>query len=155
MEDAAFTRERMEAAGKRLVGRLREVRRAEEDRRRQVAYDEVRAERDKLAIELATNYPRLVADLAELLSRVSANANRIDHINERRLPTGAEQLLQAELKARGLNGFAKKGVDTPSLVHGTLLPSFIFDQFAPYTWPRPQHVPKTLARARNAEPASA
>jgi hypothetical protein len=47
MEDAAFIRDRMGAAAERLAGRLKEVRRAEEDRRRQTAYDEVKAERDK------------------------------------------------------------------------------------------------------------
>jgi hypothetical protein len=53
-----------------------------------------------------------------------------------------------------LTGFAKKGVDIPSLVRGTWLPSFTFEQFAPYGWPRPQHVPKSLAAARSAEPST-
>ena len=58
MEDAAFSRDRMGAAADRLTGRLKEVRRAEEDRRRQAAYDEVKAERDKVAEEIAISTRR-------------------------------------------------------------------------------------------------
>src|SRR5436305_1222074 len=40
MEDAAFVRDRMGVAAERLSGRLKEVRRTEENRRRQTMYDD-------------------------------------------------------------------------------------------------------------------
>jgi hypothetical protein len=53
MEDAAFRRERLQTAVTRLRERLEEVKAQEENERRQLVYDRVKAERDKLAAELA------------------------------------------------------------------------------------------------------
>jgi len=44
--------------------------------------------------------PRLV----ELLPRIAANDSEIEYINNHALPQGADRLLVAELKARGLPG---------------------------------------------------
>jgi hypothetical protein len=44
---------------------------------------EVKAERDKLAAELAELYPAIEDKLAELLERIDANDRQIEHINER------------------------------------------------------------------------
>lgn len=153
MEDAAFIRDRMGVAAERLSGRLKEVRRTEEDRRRQVMYDDAKKERDMLAQEIAATYPRLVEEMVDLLSRLAVNADRIDHVNERRLPRGAERLLQAEMVARGLTGFAARGVDIPSLVRGTRLAAFKFDRFAPYAWPKAPAVSRAL-RGSSSEPSS-
>ena len=48
-----------------------------------------------------TFYPAFAQKLAELLARVAINDREIDQINHA-LPKGADRLLVAELKARGL-----------------------------------------------------
>src|SRR5512143_3720224 len=73
--------ERLQATVSRLRERLTEVQAAEEDDRRRAAYEEARAERDELAAELARVYPPLAAQLADLLGRLRANDDRIEHMN--------------------------------------------------------------------------
>jgi hypothetical protein len=136
MEDGAFIKDRMEVATTRLTERLREVRHIEEDRRRRAIYDDVIAKRDELAEELAREYPVLVDRLTGLLSRVAANNERVERVNARGLPTGAERIRVAELVARNLGGFAKKGVEAPSIVRSVRLPAFQFDRHAAFAWPR-------------------
>ena len=136
MEDAAFIRDRMTVAATRLTERLREVRRNEEDRRRQARYEAAKTERDHLAKELSELYPGLAAKLTSLLVQLADNDQQIEHINARALPTGAERLLTAELVARGLTGLRSKGADVPSVVRNVRLPAFEFRQHAPYAWPR-------------------
>ena len=63
MEDAAFRRDRMQTAVIKLGDRLRELKAQEEDHRRWLAYEKVKAERDKLAVELKEVYPTLAARL--------------------------------------------------------------------------------------------
>ena len=53
MEDAAFRRERLQTAVTRLRERLEQVKAQEEDQQRQLVYERVKAERNKLAAELA------------------------------------------------------------------------------------------------------
>ena len=101
MEDAAFARDRLQAALPRLQDRLTELRAAEEDARRWVAYNAAKAERDKLAEELARVYPPLVAQLVDLMARLAASDRALDACNRAR-PTGAEHLPTAEEIARGL-----------------------------------------------------
>jgi hypothetical protein len=96
MEDAAFARDRLSAAVPRLQGR------------RWIAYEKVKAERDKLAAELADVYPAVEHKLADLLARIDANDRQIEHINERALPAGVRRLVVAELVARGLPSFTPK-----------------------------------------------
>ena len=72
MEDAAFRRDRLQEAVKRLGKRVREIKRQEDEARRRAAYKAAVAERDKLAAELAKVYPVVseqLADLAPLFSR--------------------------------------------------------------------------------------
>jgi hypothetical protein len=154
MEDAAFTRDRMNVASTRLTVRLREVRFEEQDRQRQARYKIAQTTRDYLAQELAEQYPGLAAKLLLLLVQLADNDREIERINER-LPAGANRLLSAELVARGLPGFRQRGLDVPSITRGVRLPSFKFEQHTPYVWPQPQHVPKSLAAARSAEHAHA
>ena len=66
-----------------------------------MVYDKAEAVRDELAQELADLYPAFAQKLAELLVRVAINDREIDQINNA-LPKGADRLLVAELKARGL-----------------------------------------------------
>ena len=102
MDDAAFKRDRLQAALGKLRERLAELKDQEENARRQVAYDKAEAVRDELAKELADLYPAFAQKLAELLARVVVNDREIDYINNHALPKGADRLLVAELKARGL-----------------------------------------------------
>jgi hypothetical protein len=108
MEDAAFARDRLSAAVPRLQGRREELLEAEEQARRWIAYEKVKAERDKLAAELADVYPAVEHKLADLLARIDANDRQIEHINERALPAGVRRLVVAELVARGLPSFTPK-----------------------------------------------
>jgi chromosome segregation ATPase len=135
MEDAAFRRDRLQAAVARLRERLDELKAQEEDQRRQLVYDRVKAERDKLAAELADLYPGIEQKLRELLPRIAANDREIEYINNHKLPSDAERLLVAELVARGLRGFVENGVETPRITQVLRLPAFERSQFA-FAWPR-------------------
>jgi glycosyltransferase involved in cell wall biosynthesis len=77
MEDAAFRRDRMQEAVRRLGDRLREVRKQEDQARRRVAYDAALAERDALASELADVYPAIAEKLADIVGRIAAATTRV------------------------------------------------------------------------------
>jgi hypothetical protein len=55
--DAQFSAERMKTAVVRLGARLKEVKAEEENRRRWTVYENLKAERDRLAAELKEIYP--------------------------------------------------------------------------------------------------
>ena len=135
MEDAAFRHDRLETAVQRLGDRLNELRAEEEDQRRRLAYDNVKAERDGLADELARMYPPMVSQLKELLSRIAENDRQIEFVN-RKLPSGSGPLVVAELVARGLPCFAENWVEVPSIVKSVRLPTFDRTPQEPYAWPR-------------------
>jgi len=136
MDDAAFRRDRLQVAAKRLGERLREVRADEEDQRRRIAYKKAKAERDKLAAELKAIYPPIEAQFRDLMTRIDANDKQIEYINAHVLPRGAERLLVAELVARGLMGFVENSVEAVRIIRDLRLPAFRFDQHDPYSWPR-------------------
>jgi hypothetical protein len=136
MENAAFRRDRLEAAVTKLRERLKAVKAQEENDRRQVAYAKASAVRDELAAELARVYPPLAAQLADLMARIFASDREIEHINARALPAEAERLLVAELVARGLRGFVENSVEAVRITRDLRLPAFRFDQHDPYAWPR-------------------
>jgi hypothetical protein len=138
MEDAAFRGERLQAAVTKLRERLEQVKAQEEDERRRLAYEKAKADRDRLAEELARVYPPIAAQLADLLTRIDANDREIEHINAHALPSGAERLLVAELVARGLEGFVKNSMSIPQITKQLRLPPFKFNVHEPYAWPRPQ-----------------
>ena len=140
-ESAAYAAgERLQVTVSRLRERLTEVQAAEEDDRRRAAYEEARAERDELAAELARVYPPLAAQLADLLGRLRASDDRIEHMNAHALPRGCGPLLVAELVARGLDGFVQNSVNIPRIVRRVQLPAFEYDIHAPYAWPRSSSV---------------
>jgi hypothetical protein len=124
----------------RLRERLKEVQAAEEDDRRRVAYEDARTERDQLAAELARVYPPLAAQLADLLGRLRASDDRIEHMNAHALPRGCGPLLVAELVARELDSFVRELVYIPRIVRRVQLPAFEYDIHAPYAWPRSSSV---------------
>jgi hypothetical protein len=139
MDDAAFRRDRLQVAVKRLGDRHRAVRAAEENQRRQLVYDRAILVRDKLAEELAQIFPPIVAQLAELMSRIDASDREIAYINSNRLPEGTERILGAELIARGMLGFVSNGVEALSIIRELRLPAFHFDPHAPYNWSGSPH----------------
>ena len=140
MEDAAFRRERLQTAVTRLRERLEQVKAQEEDQQRQLVYERVKAERDKLAAELAEIYPAFANKLADLLPRIAANDREIEYINGHALPSGAGRLLVAELVARNLEGFGKSHgnivIRTPRITEELCLPTFEYSTHHPYAWPR-------------------
>ena len=86
MDDAAFKRDRLQAALGKLQERLAQLKDQEENARRQVAYDKAEAVRDELATKLADLYPAFAQKLAELLVRVVINDGEIDYINDHAPP---------------------------------------------------------------------
>ena len=139
MEDAAFRCDRLQAAVTRLRERLEQVKAHKEDQQRQVVYERVKAERDKLAAELAEIYPDFVQKLDELLPRIVANDREVEYINRQALPSGAERLLVAELIARNLEGFGKSFGNSflriPRITEELRLPTFEYSAHHPYAWP--------------------
>jgi hypothetical protein len=94
----------------------------EENARRQVSYDKAKVVRDGLANELADLYPSYAQKLVELLVRVVIDDGEIDYINNQALPSGADRLLVAELKARGLSGWVVNSVEAPRITDQLCLP---------------------------------
>jgi hypothetical protein len=137
MDDALFRRDRLQMAVKRLGERLLVVRSAEENHRRQAAYEKAKLVRDKLAQELTEVYPQVAATLAELMGRLEASDRELDLINSR-LPNGAERILTSELVARGMTSLFRGHLveAVPSITADLRLPAFHFDRGAAYTWPR-------------------
>jgi hypothetical protein len=135
MGDAAFSFERLQTAATRLRERLQEVRAQEEEHRRRSAYDEAKAERDELAAELTRIYPPMEAQLSDLLTRIKASDERIELINNRGLPSGAERLMIAELVARDLRGLVENSVAVTRITKKLRLPAFKFSQFERFAWP--------------------
>jgi hypothetical protein len=125
-----------EEAGRRLATRLSEAKKSEEQGQLLKDYKRVMAARDELAAELAEMYPVVEKRLSDLIGRIAANDREVAWINASRLPDGAERLLSAELVARGLGGFVRNGVQTPSITEELQLPRFQSDAFEPYAWPR-------------------
>lgn len=112
---------------------------SEDDERRWSAYDEAKAERDKLAEELARVYPPIAEQLAELLARMAANDRQLAVINDHKRPSGAERLLSAEEIARGLRGFADGYERIPRITKDLRVPAFTYSGYSEaYLWPRSQ-----------------
>jgi hypothetical protein len=135
MEAAAFRRDRLTEAARRLREQLEVARRREDNARRQAVFDAARTERDAVATELAQRWPELEAEMVRLLDRLEASDATLRRANAE-LPSGSGPLAPADLVAR----------DTPPVMRGrevfrlgkARLPAFRFDPAAPYAWPRPQ-----------------
>jgi hypothetical protein len=135
MDDAAFRRDRLQVAVTKLGVRLAELRAQEENHRRRVTYEQVKAKRDKLAAELADTYPGIERQLVDLFARLDANDREIANINAH-LPTNAERLRVAELVARGLPGLVKNGIQIDRMAELLALPAFKFSALHPLAWPQ-------------------
>jgi hypothetical protein len=136
MEDSAFGRERLQTAVSRLRERLKEVRAQEENQRRWIAYEKVKADRDMLAAELKASYPSLESRLGELIAKIEANDRQIEYVNSQALPAGAERLRSAELIARGIEAWRVNQTEVVRITRELCLPAFIHDPHRPYAWPR-------------------
>jgi hypothetical protein len=116
--------------------RLKEVRAQEENQRRWVAYEKVKAERDQLAAELQANYPSIEALVSQLITKLEANDREVEFINAQALPTGAERLLSAELVAREVEAWRVNQTEVIRITRELCLPAFKHDSHRPYAWPR-------------------
>jgi hypothetical protein len=135
MDDAAFRCHRLQTAVIRLRERLKELRAQEENDRRTAKYKMVRAERDRLASELAATYPAIERQLVDLFTRLDANDSEIKHL-DLHLPTGAERLLVAELVARNLTSFLKDATQIERMTEQLRLPAFERPVHRhPFSWP--------------------
>ena len=85
-----------------------------------------------LSHEVAVLYPAFAQKLVELLARVVVIDREIDYIANRALPKGADRLLVAELKARGLPWVANN-VETPRITRQPNLPPW--QPRSSYLWP--------------------
>jgi hypothetical protein len=133
MDDAAFRRDRLQAAVTRLGERLEQLKDQEENARRRAAYDKAGVERDQLAAELADLYPAVAPKLADLAARIAANDRDIEFINDHKLPNGAGRLPTAELVARGLPGWVSNSIQAPRIVDLLRLPPW--HPRTGYFWP--------------------
>ena len=133
MDDAAFNRDRLQAALGKLGERLKQLQDEEENARRQVICDKLKAERDQLAEEYADLYPTVAKQLAELMTRIAVNDREVDYLNKHALPKGVGRLLEVELIARDLAGWVQAGIQTHRVIDGVRLPPW--EQRATYLWP--------------------
>ena len=101
MDDAAFKRDRLQAALGKLRERLAQLKDQEENARRQVAYDKAEAVRDELAKELADLYPAFAQKLAELLVRVVINDRESLHVVQNAICLGAKNNSSAAAMVAG------------------------------------------------------
>jgi hypothetical protein len=68
---------------------------AREGRRDSWQYETARTQRDELAKELAEVYPKMAAQLADIVGRIAANDLVLERINRKSLPQGAASLASA------------------------------------------------------------
>jgi hypothetical protein len=80
MEDAAFTRDRLHEAGKKLAERIEALKTLEADRRLQAEHERVLAERDWLAEEME-RMAGPMAQIAHLVRQVEACDREIGRLN--------------------------------------------------------------------------
>jgi hypothetical protein len=142
MDDAAFARDRLNAALPKLRERLKEVAEQEEYDRWVVEYERVKAECDEAAKELTTLYVPLAYFLPPLLQRIEQIDQKIRRVSEAK-PRAAKAadgdgrwLDSVELTARGMSGYALNDV---SILKHLKLPNWEPGGFA-FAWP-PQRPP--------------
>jgi hypothetical protein len=108
------------------------------DARWEADYGRVKAERDRLAAELAETYPQIVAKLVDLLNRVAYCERECERIAGTAPSGERRRLLGPELHAKGLTRFTR---DTPSFTRDLRLPDW--EQPATTSWP-PQRAREML-----------
>ncbi len=137
MDDAAFARDRLQAALPRLNERLKELKDSELNANRLASYKKLEIERDEIVEELK-EYPALAKRLAAIVERLAKNDAAIDNLNNYALPNRTAKLRSAELIARGLQSFSpQQFVTIPRIGQETKLVRFEHDKSDPYLLPRP------------------
>jgi hypothetical protein len=104
-----------------LESRHRELAAAERAASWEADYESVKAERDRLAVELATTYPQVVATLLDLLVRIAECEKECSRIAGTAPAGETRRLLGPELHAKGLDRFTR---DTPSVTRDLRLPNW-------------------------------
>lgn len=94
--DLQFEIDRLARIESALAERLTALTEAETRARQAADYQSAMAERDQLAIDIAANYPRIVAELVSLCERIEASDTRIRGVIGPRLES-------AEVIARGVS----------------------------------------------------
>jgi hypothetical protein len=130
MASAEFARERLRKVLPRLQARCREIADAEYFKKWHAEYETLKARRDGLAIEFRETYPAVVETLVDLLNRMGANNAELSRLHQTRQPGVSLNLIEAELVARGLDGFSR---DQPSIAKQLMLPKF--EQSELMAWP--------------------
>jgi hypothetical protein len=125
---ATRERDRLQSEIAVLCERLQEVRAEEKAEGLRPMYKRVKAERDRLAAELADGYPQFARWLADLLPRMVANDREIEYLNASTLPSDCNRLSLAEEVARG-------GRISARIVTDLRLPAWESDAREPYAWP--------------------
>ena len=80
LEDAAFARDRLHEAGKKLAERIEALKSLEADRRMWAEHEPVRAERDRLAREME-GMAEPIMQIAHLVSQIEACDREIGRLN--------------------------------------------------------------------------
>jgi hypothetical protein len=134
MEDAAFTRDRLNTVLPRLRQRLDEVAATEYAAEWEPDFEQVKARRDDLAREFAELYPTVTAQLVDLFKRIAECDREVSRINGSAPSDEHRRLLEVELHARGLDAFTR---DEPSIITELLkLPNW--GDSARMAWPPPR-----------------
>jgi hypothetical protein len=145
---AELAYERMGSLLSRLETRHRQRVATERATNWEADYERVKAERDRLAVELATTYPQAVATLVDLLARVGECEKECARVAGT-APSGEKRrLLGPELHAKRLTGFTR---ETPSFTRDLRLPSW--EEPATTAWPQPTREVLTFAPGYARSPA--
>jgi hypothetical protein len=127
---AELAYERLASLLSRLETRHRQLAATERATSWEADYERVKGERDRLAVELATTYPQVVATLVDLLARVAECDKECARVAGT-APSGEKRrLLGPELHAKRRTGFTR---DTPSLTRDLRLPDW--KEPATTAWP--------------------
>ena len=132
-EDAAFSRDRLRAALPRLQERLQQVQAAEYAARWEADFEEVEGRRNEMAQEYAATYPKLVAQLVDILHRAEAVDRDVSRVNGSAAAGERRRLTEVELAARNIECFSTAN---PSIAKMLQLPDF--ERSAQLAWPPPK-----------------
>jgi hypothetical protein len=146
--EAAFARDRVHEAAKRLTDQLKRIRYRGSQARRQTVYDAAREARDWIARKLADRWPKIEAEIVKLLTDLDQVESQVAAANKA-LPDNQKALLSAELQARGLKSLVRRGPgpDIPSLLRSLKLPAFHPADSGSLAWPqarKPAAAPKPV-----------
>jgi hypothetical protein len=144
---AEFAHDRMGSLLSQLETRHRRVAAAEHKASWEADYERVKAERDRLAAELATTYPQVVATLVNLLARVAECQKECGRVAETAASGEPRRLLGPELHAKRLTSFTR---DMPSFTRDLRLPNW--ERPATAAWP-PRRTREVLTFAPAHSPA--